>query len=193
MPRNVLSELQNAQHLVDRRLHTFELIDFDRIKLASGGKEKEFVSVGRESPKTIGFAPAKTPDKKDQTAKNWHDALWRLFPTELLGKGEEPTAGKVAVVLRVDYTEKGKGVGWIEIGRSETSSGASDDARDRRSLRPQRAHGGLGEDSVRRTDRSGRAEADRRAVARVLAPGLTSRSYESAELRNNTAMTSGSC
>jgi hypothetical protein len=32
-------------------------------------------------------------------------------------------------VLRVDYTEKNKGVGWIEIGRSQTSSGApSDDA-----------------------------------------------------------------
>jgi hypothetical protein len=127
MPRNVLSDLQNAQHLVDRRLHTFELIDFDRIKLASGGKEKELVSVGRESPKTIGFAPAKTPDKKDPTAKNWHDSLWRLFPTELLGRAEEPTTGKVAVVLRVDYTAKGKGVGWIEIGRSQTSSGASDD------------------------------------------------------------------
>jgi len=127
MPRSVLSELQNAQHLVDRRLHAFELTDFDRIKLASGGKEKEFVSVGRESPKTIGFAAAKTPDKKDQTAKNWHDALWRLFPTELLGKGEEPATGKVSLLLKVDYTERGKGIGWIEIGRTQTSSGASDD------------------------------------------------------------------
>ena len=127
MPRNMLSELQNAHHLVDRRLHSFDLTEFDRIKLSAGGKEKEFVTIGRESPKTIAFAPAKTPDKKDQTAKNWHDALWRLFPTELLGKGEEPTTGKVAGVLRVDYTERGKGVGWIEIGRSQTSSGTSDD------------------------------------------------------------------
>jgi len=127
MPRSVLSELQNAQHLVDRRLHAFELMDFDRIKLSSGGKEKEFVSVGRESPKTIGFAAAKTPDKKDQTAKNWHDALWRLFPTELLGKGEEPATGKVSLLLKVDYSERGKGIGWIEIGRTQTSSGTSDD------------------------------------------------------------------
>jgi hypothetical protein len=128
MPRNMLSELQNAQHLVDRRLHAFELIDFDKIKIASGGKEREFLSVGRESPKTIGFASPKTPDKKDQTAKNWHDALWRLFPTELLGKGEEPTTGKISVLLRVDYLERGKGIGWIEVGRSQTSSGSSDDA-----------------------------------------------------------------
>jgi hypothetical protein len=128
MPRNILSDLQNSQHLVDRRLHAFELADYDRIKLTSGGKEKEFVSVGRESPKTMGLAPAKTPDKKDQMAKNWHDALWRLFPTELLGKGEDPANGKVSVVLRVDYTDRGKSVGWIEIGRVETASGSADDA-----------------------------------------------------------------
>jgi len=61
--------------------------------------------------------------------KNWHDALWRIFPTELLGKGEEPTGGKVSIVLRADYTEKGKGVGWIEIGRVDAQSGVtSDDA-----------------------------------------------------------------
>ena len=118
MPRNILSELQNASHMVDRRLHTFELGDFDRIKLSAGGKTKEFAHVGRESRATSGFAPVKTPDKRDQTAKNWHDALWRVFPTELLGKGEEPAAGKVTVVLRVDYTEDNGSVGWIEIGRT---------------------------------------------------------------------------
>ena len=131
MPRNILSDLQNASHMVDRRLHTFELGDFDRIKLSAGGKTKEFAHVGRESRTTSGFAPVKTPDKRDQTAKNWHDALWRVFPTELLGKGEEPTAGKVTIVLRVDYTEDNGSVGWIEIGRTpEPGSGMSDDAAD---------------------------------------------------------------
>ena len=127
MPRNLLTELQNASHLVDRRLHTFDLPEFDRIKLSSGGKEKEFVQVGRESRATMGFAPAKTPDKKDQTAKNWHDSLWRIFSSEQLGKGEEPTGGKVNVVLRVDYLDGKNKVGWTEIGRVETGSGLSDD------------------------------------------------------------------
>jgi uncharacterized protein DUF4340 len=128
MPRNILSELSNASHMVDRRLHSFDATEFDRIKLASGGKQKEFVHVGRESRTTAGFAPPKTPDKRDQMAKNWHDALWRVFPTELLGKGEEPAGGKVTVVLRVDYSEGKDGVGWIEIGRVATGSGMSDDA-----------------------------------------------------------------
>jgi hypothetical protein len=122
MPRQMLSELQNASHMVDRRLHTFDLMDFDRIKLTAGGKSKEFVQVGRESRATAGFAPAKTPDKKDQMAKNWHDSLWRLFPTELLGKGEEPP-GKLTTLLRVDYTDGKDGVGWVEIARAEGGAG----------------------------------------------------------------------
>ena len=36
-------------------------------------------------------------------AKNWHDAVWRAFPSEILGRGEEPAGGKPTVVLRVDY------------------------------------------------------------------------------------------
>ena len=119
MPRAMLSELQNAGHMVDRRIHTFDMMDFDRIKLTAGGKSKEFVQVGRESRATSGFAPAKTPDKKDQMAKNWHDSLWRLFPTEQLGKGEEPAGGKINIVLRVDYTDGKESVGWVEIGRTE--------------------------------------------------------------------------
>jgi hypothetical protein len=127
MPRSLLGELQNANHMVDRRLHTFELADFDRIKVSSGGKEKEFVHLERASRSTAGFAPAKTPDKRDQMAKNWHDSLWRLFPSELLGKGEQPAGGKPNVVLRVDYLEGKQSVGWIEIAKIENASGPSDD------------------------------------------------------------------
>ena len=124
MPRAMLSELQNASHMVDRRLHTFDLADFDRIKLTAGSKTKEFVQVGRESRSTAGFAPAKTPDKKDQMAKNWHDSLWRIFPTEILGKGEQPPGGKLTTLLRVDYMEGKDSVGWVEIVRTESSAGA---------------------------------------------------------------------
>jgi hypothetical protein len=127
MPRQLIGELQNAQHMADRRLHTFDLADFDRIKLTAGGKEKEYVHVGRESRATAGFAPAKTPDKRDQMAKNWHDSMWRLFPTELLGRGEQPPGGKPNVVLRVEYLDGKQSVGWIEIAKVEHASGASDD------------------------------------------------------------------
>jgi hypothetical protein len=127
MPRSMIQELSNGSHLVDRRLHTFEPADFDRIVISAGGKQKEYLQVGRDNHVTAGFASPKTPDKRDQMAKNWHDALWRLFPSDVLGRGEQPESGKPGVVVRVDYYEKKSPVGWIEIGRPEATNGMSDD------------------------------------------------------------------
>ena len=121
MPRQLLSELTNGKRLVDPRLHTFESKEFDKLTVTMGAKRREYVHLGRENFQTDGYAPAKTPDKRDQTAKNWADMLWRAFPMEVLGKGEEPKGGPPKVVFRADYTEKGKSVGWIEIARGESN------------------------------------------------------------------------
>jgi len=129
MPRAMLGELQNAGHMVDRRLHAFELGEFDRIVLSAGGKKKEYLQVGRESRATAGFAPPKTPDKRDQMAKNWHDSMWRIFPTEILGRGEEP-AGKPPVAVRVDYFEGKTNVGFIELAKGEVG-GMSEESSDK--------------------------------------------------------------
>ncbi len=128
MPRGMLADLQNPNHLVDRRLHAFEQGDFDRMVLAAGGKSKEYVQLDREARAKAAFAPAKTPDKPDQMAKNWHDAVWRAFPAEILGRGEEPAGGKPTVVLRVDYYEGKNSVGFMELARQESSSGVSEEA-----------------------------------------------------------------
>jgi hypothetical protein len=119
MPRGMLNDLQNSSHLVDRKLHGFEPLDFDRLVISTGGKQKDYVQVGRESRTTAGLAPAKTPDKRDQMAKNWQDQVWRLFPSEILGKGETPTGGAPAVALRVDYYDGKKPLGWIELAKVE--------------------------------------------------------------------------
>ena len=123
MPRAMLSELQNAGPWSTAACTPSTSPDFDRISSPAGGKSKEFVQVGRESRATAGFAPAKTPDKRDQMAKNWHDSLWRAFPTELLGKGEEPPGGKPTLVLRVDYFDGKDSVGWMEIAHGRTTAG----------------------------------------------------------------------
>ena len=128
MPRGMLSDLQNPNHLVDRRLHGFEQGDFDRMVLAAGGKSKEYVQLDREARAKAGFAPAKTPDKRDQMAKNWHDAVWRAFPSDILGRGEEPAGGKPTVVLRVDYFDGKSSVGYMELARAESAGGVSEDA-----------------------------------------------------------------
>jgi len=128
MPRGMLADLQNPNHLVDRRLHAFEIPDFDRLVLASGGKQKEYLQVNREMHGKSSFAPAKTPDKHDQMAKNWHDALWRAFPSEILGRGEDPPSGKPTVVLRIDYYDGKTSVGFMEFARTEAPGGVSEDA-----------------------------------------------------------------
>jgi hypothetical protein len=128
MPRGMLSDLQNPNHLVDRRLHAFEQGDFDRMVLAAGGKSKEYVQLDREARAKAAFAPAKTPDKRDQMAKNWHDAVWRAFPAEILGRGEDPPGGKPTVVLRVDYYDGKNTVGFMELGREESATGVSEEA-----------------------------------------------------------------
>lgn len=123
-PRGLLSELQNASHLVDRTLHKFGMIDYDRIAVTAKGKKKEFVHLGKENVSTEGFASAKTPDKRDQMAKNWHDLLWRTFPVDVLAKGENPPEGAPQVLVRVEYFDGKKLVGWLEIGRTEPSAKA---------------------------------------------------------------------
>jgi hypothetical protein len=128
MPRGMLADLQNPGHLVDRRLHSFEPGDFDRMVLTAGGKTKEYVQLDREARAKAGFAPAKTPDKRDQMAKNWHDAVWRAFPSDILGRGEEPPGGKPTTVLRVDYFDGKSALGHMELARVEPSGTLSEDS-----------------------------------------------------------------
>ncbi|HVZ89486.1 MAG TPA: DUF4340 domain-containing protein [Polyangia bacterium] len=128
MPRGMLSDLQNPNHLVDRRLHAFEQGDFDRMVLSAGGKQKAYVQTDREARAKAAFAPAKTPDKHDQMAKNWHDAVWRVFPSDILGRGEDPAGGKPAVVLRVDYYDGKNSIGFMELARQEAAGSVSEDS-----------------------------------------------------------------
>jgi hypothetical protein len=130
MPRGLLNELGNGKRLVDPRLHVFETKEFDRIAVTAGGKRKELLHQGRDNFTTEGYAPVKTPDKRDAMAKNWHDNVWRTFPMEVLGKGELPKTGTLKTVVRVDYFEKGKSVGWLEIARLEGGAAISGEVSD---------------------------------------------------------------
>jgi hypothetical protein len=118
MPRQVLTDLQGASfRLVDRKLHTFKIADVDRVAVTGGGKTREFVVSNRQDQAAYKLAPKATPDKPDEMARNWHDKIWRLFPSELLGKGETPAAGQPKVVARIDYFDGGKNIGWLELGK----------------------------------------------------------------------------
>ena len=50
-------------------------------------------------------------------AKNWHDKVWRMMVTDVLGKGEQPSAGTPEVACKVEYGWHGKQKGFLELGR----------------------------------------------------------------------------
>lgn len=127
MPRGMLADLQNPGHLVDRRPHGFDQPDFDRIVITANGKSKEYVQTDRQARGKAALAPAKSPDKPDQMAKNWHDSLWRAFASEVLGRGEEPAGGKPTPVLRVEYFDGKTSIGFDEFARAESSAGISEE------------------------------------------------------------------
>ncbi len=130
MPRGLLIDLGNSKRLIDSRLHTFETKEFDHIAISGGGKHKEFLHVGRDNFSTEGYVPPKAPDKRDQMAKNWAEMVWRLFPMDVLGKDELPKGGTLKPLLRVEYSEKGNPVGWIDIARLESTTEESGSEQD---------------------------------------------------------------
>lgn len=122
MPRALLTDLQGASHrLVDRRLHTFKIADFSRLTVTAGGKHRDFIVSNGHDQNAYKLAPAASPDKPDELARNWHDKVWRLFPGELLGKGEVPPGGEPKVAARIEYFDGSRSLGWIEIGKAEAA------------------------------------------------------------------------
>lgn len=129
MPRQLLTDLQGAAfRLVDRKLHAFKIADVDHLTVSSAGKTRELVVKNRQDQNGYKFAPASAPDKPEEMARTWHDKIWRMFPSELLGKGEVPASGQPKVVTRIDYFDGSKKVGWLELARVEVAPGAESPA-----------------------------------------------------------------
>ncbi|MDQ3263792.1 MAG: DUF4340 domain-containing protein [Myxococcota bacterium] len=112
----LISDLDAAStRLVDRRFHVFKQPDYDQVLLRAGDKERLFLQTG--SPPDLKVSAQATPATADEFAKNWLDKVYRLVPTELLGKGEAPTAGEPKVEARLEYRKDGKPLGHAELAR----------------------------------------------------------------------------
>lgn len=113
----VLSDLKSASiRLVDRALHGFKPGDYDGITVTAGGKTRELGVTPTENLFAAKVTSKKT-GKEDAMAKNWHDKIWRLIVTDVLGKGEKPANGTPEVGCKIEYTWRGKSKGFVEIGK----------------------------------------------------------------------------
>jgi hypothetical protein len=122
--RSILSDLQSARtNLVERRLHGFPIEDVDRVVLEVGNVKREYVAgrIDKTYP-GVRLAPADAPDKYDETLKNWHDRVFGLAPTEVLGKGENPGSGAPVTAMRLTYSARGRPLGWMELARPPADS-----------------------------------------------------------------------
>jgi hypothetical protein len=112
----VFADLDNAAlRLVDRQLHDWKTSDFDGMTITVGDKKRELVQQSPEVPAQAKLASKS--GKTDELAKNWHDKIFRVLVSDVLGKGETPVTGEPVVSLRIDYTMKGRPKGFLEIGK----------------------------------------------------------------------------
>lgn len=82
--------------LMERRLHRFERGDFDRVEISVGAKKKMLLQQKRQDPSGYYFVEAATPDKRDDTMKNWMDKVLRIAISDYVAQGEEPQPGAKA-------------------------------------------------------------------------------------------------
>jgi hypothetical protein len=126
VPGTLLSDLDSAPtRMVERTLHGFKLGEFDEVAVEAGGKKRELVVLSPEQPMNAKFASKKSPERTDDTAKNWHSRVFAMYPTDVLGKGETPAAGTPEIKLKLTWRSKGKDKGWLEVGKVQPPTPAA--------------------------------------------------------------------
>jgi len=126
--RSTLSDFQAAASILpERRLHAFKLDEADRLTVTMGTVHREFVVSHGESG--VVLAPVASPSKADSALKTWHDRAFSAWPVEVLGKDEVPAEGTPLVELRIDYSARGRRLGFLEIAKGATVASNADVAK----------------------------------------------------------------
>jgi hypothetical protein len=114
----ILPDFEGAlNRLIDRRQHTFDQYEPDSFTLTQGKNTRTFVLSGKP-PAPVNVAPKEAPDKPDEFVRNWYDRIWRVVPTDVLGRGEEPPGGSPEELFRLEYRKGDKLLGHLVLARA---------------------------------------------------------------------------
>ena len=114
----LIRNLESASGLlIERRLHSFPTDEVQGLTVEAQGKVREFTMEGEApQPRTLVAKGSKSPDG---FAKNWSDKVLRLFPVEVLGRGELPPSGVPVIQFKVRYFSRGDNpLGFLEVGKA---------------------------------------------------------------------------
>jgi hypothetical protein len=75
------------------------------------------------------LAPAASPNKADSAFKTWHDRAFSAWPVEVLGKDEVPAEGAPQVELRIDYSARGRRLGFLELAKGAAVASNTESAK----------------------------------------------------------------
>jgi hypothetical protein len=126
--RSILSDFQAAASvLTERRVHAFKLDEADRLTVTLGTVHRSYVVSHGENG--VVLAPVTSPSKADSAFKTWHDRAFSAWPMEVLGKDEVPAEGAPQVELRIDYSARGRRLGFLELAKGAAVASNSESAK----------------------------------------------------------------
>lgn len=91
LSHNLIGDFEFAEsRMMERRLHRFSQPDFTRVEVSVNGKTRTLQQQKREDAQNYFFADQSTPDKRDDSLKNWIDKVLRMAIQDYVAQGEEP-------------------------------------------------------------------------------------------------------
>lgn len=116
-----ISDLDSAStRLIERTIHPWKTSDIESVTIAvggPGGKSRTLAAKPGATALEVKLSRSEKAEKPDEQATAWHQKIWRLLPTDVLGKGEQPLAGAPSLTLRIDYKVKGVKTAFLEVGK----------------------------------------------------------------------------
>jgi len=112
---SIFRDLTSAdQRLLERNLHGFEDSAVKRVKITLGTSSRELV---RSTDNKEFWAKPDSPKQKDETATNWMTKVSRVHVTSYEGDKLSPAPAPADMVVRIDYFDDRKQIGYLEIVR----------------------------------------------------------------------------